>query len=1181
MASEFTTETRRHGDAPRWLRPSPSLGVSVFVFVLMLLIVSPLVRAAPPSYAQVHALLSQRCLSCHDAKEEEGGFLVDTYEHLMKGGDDGVAVIPGHSDRSPIIAQLRHKAKPFMPPPKKAARLADAEIDLIAAWIDAGCPNGPAVIAAATRPSVPNIKPLIAPKPSIYSLAWSHSARLLAIGRHQSIDLINPTNRAVVRHLTGLADHVNALLFSSDGKFLFAASGEPSQQGQIAIFDLSSNAPAAFLLGHTDTIYCLALSPDGKMLASGSYDQTIILWDLAARKPIRTLTGHNGAVFCLSFRRDGNVLASASADRTIKLWDPRNGDRLDTFSEPLKEQNAVAFSPDGHRLAAGGADNRIRVYQISDKAIEGSNKLVDTKFAHEGSILRLAWSENGQSLLSCADDRTVKLWNTADMQQRLSLPEQSDWPSAIAFVESDKAVAVGRLDGALEVYDAATAKPIPAPKPQIASAWPRGIQVGHSTTIRITGANLANISSIRPANPKLTARVRSTNSGATEVVLELTAASDLPLNPIDLAVINAGGESNAIRLFPDTIPQLAVSTGSIPLNTSVWGKLDHPGQADSFSFEAKKGQTIVADLASPRLGFKIDGTLTLLDPAGHPIATSHHFDADNEPLIAHTIPADGRYTIRVGDLMSAASPEHIYRLSVGTFQYATGTYPLAISANQASTVRLLGFNIPETADIELSPKAAGQVPVPVPACIRTRKALSVLVTLTPELISLAKVAIPVPGSVNGRLITPGASETFSFHAEKGQPLVLETLASRRGSPTDTRIEILDSSDRPVQRLVLRAMRDSYITFRGFDANAGGGRLQNWEEMQLDQYLYMNGEVVRLFLAPRGPDSEFNFYTSAGRRRCYFDTSATAHALDEPCYIVEPLPPGTPIPNNGLPAFPLYYANDDDGLRELGTDSRIAFDPPATGDYRVRVTDTRGFGGERYTYRLTIRPARPDFRVSLEANGSIPAGSGRTFTVRAHRIDGFEGPITVNLSNIPAGFAISSPLVIQAGHSEAQGTVYALPGAKAPARSELGLAASAVVDGKTVTKQVGAFPAISIAGRPQVEVWLEPWRESAGPATLPSSTPLDITIGRGQLVPARLHIRRNGYKGLVSFDVLDLPHGVIVADIGLNGVLIPETQTEQRIFLHCDSWVPVTDRPCHAQAREVGNPTSRPLMLHVR
>jgi hypothetical protein len=81
--------------------------------------------------------------------------------------------------------------------------------------------------------------------------------------------------------------------------------------------------------------------------------------------------------------------------------------------------------------------------------------------------------------------------------------------------------------------------------------------------------------------------------------------------------------------------------------------------------------------------------------------------------------------------------------------------------------------------------------------------------------------------------------------------------------------------------------------------------------------------------PQGPDSGFQFYKSQGKRRLYFDSSATIHALGEPVYIVEPYAPGVKLIENGLPVFPLYYSNDDDADRKLGTDSQLTFTAPET------------------------------------------------------------------------------------------------------------------------------------------------------------------------------------------------------------------------------------------------------------
>jgi WD40 repeat protein len=77
----------------------------------------------------------------------------------------------------------------------------------------------------------------------------------------------------------------------------------------------------ATLKGHTDQVYQVAFSPDGKTLASGSWDKTIKLWDVAAGKELATLKGHTDHVLGMVLSPDGKTLASGSADKTIKLWD--------------------------------------------------------------------------------------------------------------------------------------------------------------------------------------------------------------------------------------------------------------------------------------------------------------------------------------------------------------------------------------------------------------------------------------------------------------------------------------------------------------------------------------------------------------------------------------------------------------------------------------------------------------------------------------------------------------------------------------------------------------------------------------------------------------------------------------------------------------------------------------------
>jgi WD40 repeat protein len=154
----------------------------------------------------------------------------------------------------------------------------------------------------------------------------------------------------------------------------------------------------------------------------------------------------------LSVRPDGKVLASASADRTVKLWSIPTGQRLDTLSQPTKEQTSVVFSADGKTLFAAGGDNRIRVWAISAAAKEGTNKILTSRFAHEGGLLNLALSADGKLLASTATDKTLKIWNTADLTEKRLLEKQPDWSSALAFTDKAQLIA-GRVDGTWSVYE--------------------------------------------------------------------------------------------------------------------------------------------------------------------------------------------------------------------------------------------------------------------------------------------------------------------------------------------------------------------------------------------------------------------------------------------------------------------------------------------------------------------------------------------------------------------------------------------------------------------------------------------------------------------------------------------------------------------------------------------------------
>ena len=744
-------------------------------------------------------------------------------------------------------------------------------------------------------------------------------------------------------------------------------------------------------------------------------------------------------------------------------------------------------------------------------------------------------------------------------------------------------------------------------KPDITLLEPRGIQRGVETKIKLVGTNFLGLTELKLGNKKLTGALDAdADEKLTEAWIKVKAASDLPRGPYEISVVNEKGESAKVKLYVDDLPQVSEAKKSkmpkpqqVSLPVDFWGTLNPMGDSDEIEFQARAGQKLVLDVAAKSIGSKAEVSIALLDANGNELASNKGFDG-GDAFAACTISTSGRYRVRISDANANGSTEHFYRLSVGELPVVIGIFPLSLRTNAESEVQLIGFNLGAKTKVKIHPAKAGDLDVPIDAeKFRPRRSFKVMVVETAELVEsepndlpAQANSIPVPGAISGRIWASQKNEgndadLFRFEAKAGQVLMIETSAAKRGSPVDTKVEVLHPDGKPVERLQLQAVRNSAITFKEIDSASAAARVENWQEMELNQLLYMQGEVCKIFRMPEGPDSGFQFYQSAGKRRDYLDTSGTAHALDEICYIVEPHPPGEKLVANGLPVFPLYYVNDDDPERELGSDSRLRFTAPADGAYLIRVTDNRGHSGERFAYRLSVHEARPDFTVKMGGgNPTVSPGSGQEFTLTADRVDGFDEPIAVEISNLPAGFSCSTPIVIQAGHLTANGTINAETNAMAPKAEDIAkikTTASAMLNGEKVVKPVKGFSEIKLGEKPTLLVAFEPYVESQ--TNLIHHTikdpPMEITIAPGQIIPVWLKVERHGHGELVTFTAENLPHGVIVDNIGLNGVLIPKDENRRQIFLKAAKWVPETDRLGYVQAKQAGNPTSLPVMIHVR
>lgn len=247
---------------------------------------------------------------------------------------------------------------------------------------------------------------------------------------------------------------VHAVAVSPNGKTLATAGFDNA----VKLWDIAPDGSLkekTVLTGHTGPVYAIAFHPtDAKLIATASQDKTARLWDLTNGKSKLELKGHADIVDAIAFSPDGKTLATAGADKAVKLWNQTDGKELKNLGAHDGSVYTLAFSPDGKTLASAGAgkDSVIKLWDVKDQ------KEIKQIKGHEQPVTAVTFTDN-KVLVSASMDRTIRTWNVADAKEIKKFGPTSDDPYSIAWSEKTKTLAVGGYSGQITLWTLDSDKP--------------------------------------------------------------------------------------------------------------------------------------------------------------------------------------------------------------------------------------------------------------------------------------------------------------------------------------------------------------------------------------------------------------------------------------------------------------------------------------------------------------------------------------------------------------------------------------------------------------------------------------------------------------------------------------------------------------------------------------------------
>jgi WD40 repeat protein len=415
-------------------------------------------RKDPVAYEKdVEPVLVKKCFFCHSGNVKEAKFDMSSYEALMKGGRHGKPVVAGKADESLLYHAAGKTKRPFMPP-KTEEPLTPEELAILKLWIDQGAkaPTGvrekPKVIVNVPPATVHPVEAIaVSPDKSAVAGSRGNEIHLFDAGSGTYIrtlvdpNLVAPDKKPVKAAHLALVD---ALAYSPDGKYLASGSFQ-----EVKLWDAKTGALLHTIPGYADRVVALDFSPDGKLLATGGGAPTdegeLKLVEVPSGKLVKDIkNAHSDTIFGVSFSPDGKLLATCGADKFVKVFEVPEGKFVKSFEGHTHHVLGVGWKSDGKLLASAGADNTIKIWNYE----QGEQKQTIAN-AHAKQVTRLVFVGKTPQFVTCSGDQIVKMWNVDNGGNVRTFTGSTDYLFAVGVSPDGSVVAAGGEDGVVRLYN--------------------------------------------------------------------------------------------------------------------------------------------------------------------------------------------------------------------------------------------------------------------------------------------------------------------------------------------------------------------------------------------------------------------------------------------------------------------------------------------------------------------------------------------------------------------------------------------------------------------------------------------------------------------------------------------------------------------------------------------------------